>query len=158
MNAELGIGTVATMRHLTTTLAATVAATALIPALAAAPAGAATPRPPVVRETFTALPCGGAPAHRSTIQMEGCAERQILARDRTINRLNASVFASLSTISAKRVFIASNTHWLRYRNAFCTTAASRFAGGTEQPVVVAQCIARLDAGHIADLRTLRAPN
>jgi uncharacterized protein YecT (DUF1311 family) len=138
------------MRHLTT-LAAVAAATVLA---TAANAGAATLRPPVVKETFTPLPCSGAPAHRSTLQMEGCAERQVLARDRTINRLNASVFGSLSTTSAKRAFIASNTQWLRFRGSFCRTAGQRFAGGTELPVVVARCLARLDAGHIADLRTL----
>jgi uncharacterized protein YecT (DUF1311 family) len=128
-------------------------ATAVL-ALAPAAADAASPKPPVVKETFTALPCKGAPAHRSTIEMEGCAEQQVLSRDKAINALNRQVFAAVHTTSAQRVFVTSNAKWLAYRNAFCATAASEFSGGTEAPVVAAQCDAKLDAEHVTDLRTL----
>jgi uncharacterized protein YecT (DUF1311 family) len=125
-------------------------------ALAAAPAvaGAATLGPPVVKEGFTPLPCTGTPSHRTTVQLEGCAERQILASDKTINALNMRVWGTLTTTPGKVGFIASNKSWLSYRNAFCTTASSEFSGGTEAPVVTAQCEATLDAEHITDLRTL----
>jgi uncharacterized protein YecT (DUF1311 family) len=123
-------------------------------ALAPAAADASSPKPPVVKETFTPLACKGAPANRSTVEMEGCAEQQVLSRDKTINVLNRQVFAVLHTASAQRVFVTSNAKWLAYRNAFCATAASEFSGGTEAPVVTAQCEATLDTEHITDLRTL----
>jgi len=131
------------------TLAA-VGALALVPAAASA----TTLSPPVVTERFTPLPCQGSPAHRTTIELEGCAEQQVLAADKTINRLNRQVFSGLSSTSAKRVFITSSATWLEYRNAFCATAASRFAGGTEAPVVAAQCDSKLGAEHITDLKLL----
>jgi hypothetical protein len=49
--------------------------------------------PPVIQESFTALRCDGAPGHRSTVGVEGCAEQQILRSDRTIDALNESIFA-----------------------------------------------------------------
>jgi uncharacterized protein YecT (DUF1311 family) len=136
--------------HIHTLALAAAGTLALIPAAASA----ASLAPPVVTEKFTPLPCHGAPANRTTIEMEGCAERLVLARDKTINRLNRQVFSGLPSTGAQRAFIASNTAWLQYRNAFCTTASGRFAGGTEAPVVAAQCDAQLGSEHITDLKLL----
>jgi uncharacterized protein YecT (DUF1311 family) len=136
--------------HITTIAVLAGAALAAVPAVSSAAALA----PPVVKEGFTPLPCGGSPAHRSTIQQEGCAEHQILASDKTINALNVRVWGTLTKTPAKIGFIASNKSWLSYRSAFCTTAASAFLGGTQAPVVTAQCEAALDTEHITDLRTL----
>jgi uncharacterized protein YecT (DUF1311 family) len=135
--------------HITIPLLATAAF-----ALAPAAADASSLTPPVVKETFTPLACKGSPAHRSTVEMEGCAEQQVLSRDKTINALNRQVFAVLHTASGQRAFVSATAKWLGYRNAFCATAASEFSGGTEAPVVAAQCDAKLDAEHVTDLRTL----
>jgi uncharacterized protein YecT (DUF1311 family) len=127
------------------------AALAVIPATATA---AGQLKPPVVKEKFTPLPCKGTPSHRTTIEMLGCAERQILASDKTINRLNQRVFETLTTNRAKARFISSNTSWVSFRGSWCATAGARFAGGTEQPVLVATCTASLNTEHVNDLQLL----
>lgn len=39
----------------------------------------------MIHEPFTPLPCVGAPGHRTTLQLEGCAEKQILRSDTQSN-------------------------------------------------------------------------
>ena len=70
------------------TLAACAAAAILAVPAPASAAGALSP--PVIKESFTPLSCSGAPKRRSTLQQEGCAERQILKTDTAIDGLNAT--------------------------------------------------------------------
>jgi uncharacterized protein YecT (DUF1311 family) len=145
------------MGHRHTLLAASAALA--LPIVAAASAGAAvdgrTARlaPPVITESFTPLPCSGAPGSRTTQQMEGCAERQILRSDGMINVLSARVFARLTDDAARRRFIAAHRAWLAYRQADCLSRSDVFEGGTEAPVLFAQCAASRNAQRIKDLRT-----
>jgi len=140
-------------------LAATSATVAL--AAAAAPAGAATAHagklaPPVIHETFTPLSCTGSPGHRSTLQMEGCAEQQILRSDRQIDALNAKIFKALPTTSAKRDLIAGHKAWITYRRAYCLSVSDVFQGGTEAGVVAADCTATVNTQHEGNLKTFLA--
>ena len=57
--------------------------------------------PPTIHEPFTPLPCNGAPAQRTTLQMEGCAEQQILASDQQIDSLNRAIFGKLFDAAAR---------------------------------------------------------
>jgi uncharacterized protein YecT (DUF1311 family) len=129
--------------------------------VASAPATATSPRaaklsPPVIHESFTPLPCTGAPADRTTLQMEGCAEQQILASDKQIDSLNRSLFGKLFDNAARRRFIAGHNAWLAYRHAYCLSESDVFEGGTEAGVVFADCVAGVNSQHVKDLKRFLA--
>ncbi len=136
-------------------LAATAAALALAAsASAGASAGHATRlSPPVVRESFTPMPCSGSPGKRSTLQEEGCAEQQILHSDKQIDSLNQKIFNDLHTTSARRDLIASHRAWLTYRKAYCLSVSDVFQGGTAAGVVAADCVATVNGQHVSNLKT-----
>jgi uncharacterized protein YecT (DUF1311 family) len=141
------------MRRLT--LAVATSATVLLVSAAdggATSAHGAALKPPVIHETFTPLPCGGTPTNRTTVQQEGCAEQQILRTDITINSLNKAIFAKLPGDATRRRFIAAHRAWLRYRHAYCLSLSDVFQGGSQAPVLDAQCAGRLNGQHIKDLR------
>lgn len=113
---------------------------------------AAVPTPPVIHETFTQLAC---PKHaNSTVAMEGCAEKSILASDERINGLVRTIFYSLGR-SSRATFVHGEQSWLHYRQSSCTTAASLYTGGSIQPVFFGECLASLNASHLKDLGRLR---
>jgi uncharacterized protein YecT (DUF1311 family) len=129
--------------------------------VASAPATATSPlaaklSPPVIHESFTPLPCTGAPADRTTLQMEGCAEQQILASDKQIDSLNRSLFGKLFDNAARRRFIAGHNAWLAYRHAYCLSESDVFEGGTEAGVVFADCVAGVNSQHVKDLKRFLA--
>jgi uncharacterized protein YecT (DUF1311 family) len=136
--------------------AVAVAAAASIAATQAggkAPAHAARLKPLVIQETFTPLPCSGAPGHRSTLQMEGCAEKQILKTDIQVDLLAAEIFPILPDDRARRDFNAAERAWLSYRKADCFSMSDVFEGGTEAGVLDAQCVASRNAQRVKDLRS-----
>jgi uncharacterized protein YecT (DUF1311 family) len=96
---------------------------------------AGTLAPPVIRETFTILPCN----HATTVGLEGCAEGQILATDHRLNVEVALIFRVLHNTSQRRTFVTSENLWLTYRNADCQSEASVYGGGTLAPVEFADC-------------------
>jgi uncharacterized protein YecT (DUF1311 family) len=108
--------------------------------------------PPVIHEPFTPLPCTGAPGHRTTLEMEGCAEQQILSSDKRIDALNQEIFGKLFDAAARRRFIAGHNAWLAYRRAYCLSASDVFEGGTEALVVYADCSASVNSQHVKDLK------
>jgi uncharacterized protein YecT (DUF1311 family) len=142
-------------------LSATLAvlASSVAAALVAAPAAGASSAhgarlaPPVISEPLTPLPCAGAPSKRTTVEQEGCAEHQILSSDEKIDALNKTIFAKLGSDAARRQFIAGNTAWLGFRKKYCLSVSDIFAGGTEAPVLDAECVAGLNTEHIKDLDT-----
>jgi uncharacterized protein YecT (DUF1311 family) len=107
---------------------------------------------PVIRESFTPLPCSGSPGRRSTLQEEGCAEQQILRSDRQINALNRKIFTALHTDSARRDLIAGHKAWLAYRKSYCLSVSDVFAGGTAAGVVDADCAATVNGQHVSNLK------
>jgi uncharacterized protein YecT (DUF1311 family) len=117
--------------------------------------GAATLSPPVIHEPFTQLPCSGQPGSRNTLQQEGCAEQQILKTNAQIDALSKSVFSVLADNAAKRRFVKGAGAWLLYRRADCLSVSDVFEGGTQSPVLYAQCEAARNAQRIRDLRTFR---
>jgi uncharacterized protein YecT (DUF1311 family) len=138
---------------------AAVAATSVIVALATAASAVASGAratklaPPVIKESFSPLPCSGSPGHRSTLQMEGCAEQQILRSDKQVDALNKKIFGALPSNSARRDLIAGHTAWLAYRKAYCLSVSDVFGGGTAAGVLDADCTATVSAQHVANLRT-----
>jgi uncharacterized protein YecT (DUF1311 family) len=109
--------------------------------------------PPVIRESFTPLPCGGKPGSRTTVQQEGCAERQILTTDARINALERSIFTRLRDDAARRRLVAAARAWLAYRRADCLSVSDVFEGGSQAPVTFARCAATRNVQRIKDLRT-----
>lgn len=126
--------------------------------VAGSPAGGATQAhtaklsPPLIRESFTPLPCTGKPNSRTTVQQEGCAEHQILATDSRINALAKSIFSRLRDALAQRRFIAAARAWLNYRHADCLSLSDVDEGGSQAPVTDAQCTASRNGQRIKDLR------
>jgi len=111
---------------------------------------------PVVGEHFTPLACSGKPAKRSTLQMEGCAEHELLALDRRVNAQNRRIFAALTTRAGRRAFVTANASWVAFRHAACTAATDNYAGGSIAPLVYVECEQRMDRGHLSELRALAA--
>jgi uncharacterized protein YecT (DUF1311 family) len=126
--------------------------TVLIGGAIALPAQAgAAPKPPVIREPFTPLPC---PAHpKTTLALEGCFEKSILETDRAIDAQAKAIFGLLRP-AARSQFVQSEGLWLRYRRSSCATAASPYEGGSFQPVAFASCEVSRNQSHLKDLAEL----
>lgn len=109
--------------------------------------------PPPIREPFTLLPC---PMHPSTtLGTEGCLEHAIVASDGRIHARELRVYARLPTSGARVSFDAAERGWLRYRRGWCAADASRFTGGSEEPLELAACEARLNSTHLRELAALQ---
>jgi uncharacterized protein YecT (DUF1311 family) len=109
-------------------------------------------KPPVIREPFTPLPC---PAHpKTSLAMEGCFEKSILASDRAIDAQAKMIFGHLLPAARSR-FVQSEGLWLRHRRSSCLTEASRYQGGSFQPVAFASCEVSRNRSHLKDLAELR---
>jgi len=109
---------------------------------------AAAPKPPVIHEAFTPLPCPKHPV--STVDQEACQEKVILATDRTIDARAKAIFELLIP-SARGSFVAGEQAWLRYRRLSCDADSSKFAGGTLAGVEFAGCVIARNKTHAQDL-------
>jgi uncharacterized protein YecT (DUF1311 family) len=109
----------------------------------------ATLRPPVITETFTVLSCN----HSTTIGLEGCAERRLLAGDRRVNREVRLLFTLIASKAEKRTFVTAERLWLAFRTADCQSESSIFQGGTLAPVQYALCEVSADQARSATLRS-----
>jgi len=115
-------------------------------------------KPPVIHESFTPLPC---PKHASsTLALEGCAEKAILAGDRKIDAKAHAIFFKLAP-RERAGFVRGEREWLSYRRDSCAAESSKYAGGTLAAVVDAQCQATRNTTHLGDLaellQTLQSP-
>jgi uncharacterized protein YecT (DUF1311 family) len=128
--------------------AAALALGVIAPAMAGA---TSTQSAPTIHERFTLLACPSKP--RTTLQLEGCAEHKTVALDKTIDGLNAQIYGKLSK-PGRASLITTNTDWVLYRNAACTTEASIYSGGSIQPVAYANCLVNFDSSHITELRVV----
>ena len=116
-------------------------------------ARAASLAPPVIHESFTVLPCTGKPRTRTTLQLEGCAEHQILKTDKVIDALEKTIFHLLATNSARRDLIAAARAWQTYRHSDCLSTSDVYQGGTLAGVVFADCFVARNKQRIQDLKT-----
>ena len=105
--------------------------------------------PPVIRESFTVLPC---PAHSvSTLDLEGCAEKALLGSDRAINARAKKIFGLLRSSVARGAFIRGEQSWLDYRRSSCAAESSKYAGGSLEPVAFGHCEQSRNGAHLAEL-------
>jgi uncharacterized protein YecT (DUF1311 family) len=103
---------------------------------------------PLVTESFKPLlACNP----NTTLGMEGCGERRVLAADRELNA-DAKVISSLLHTGARPAFAVAQRAWIGYRIADCRSQDQVYSGGTEQPVAYVYCLAGDDAARRADLR------
>jgi uncharacterized protein YecT (DUF1311 family) len=142
-------------RNLLAILVPAAVAAAAVAAIATAQPGhaAVTPKPPVIHESFTPLPCSGSPGSRNTQQQLGCAEQQILRTDKQIDKVAKTVFGLLHDDAARRRLIAAQRSWQSYRQADCANRSDLFEGGSQAPVIAAACAADRNATRLHDLRT-----
>jgi uncharacterized protein YecT (DUF1311 family) len=131
---------------------------------AAPPAAVAgrSPSPPVIRESFTLLPCPTSKAEAATtVGMEGCLEHEVVRTDRKIDAVVKQIFSSLGSDAARARLVKAQRAWLSYRTADCSSIADKYEGGTLVGVVASQCTADRSARHLVDvrsfLRLLRQP-
>jgi uncharacterized protein YecT (DUF1311 family) len=111
------------------------------------------PKPPVIHEVFTQLPC---PAHPvSTLDTEGCYEKAIGSTDRKIDAQAEAIFGLLQSRHARQTFIRGERSWVQYRQASCSAQASKYAGGTFAGVVAAACTLDRSKAHLRDLVAMR---
>lgn len=103
---------------------------------------------PVMREAFTTLSCSSS----TTLGLEGCAERHVVAFDRTINTLRRQLWTRLRTRGARVDFIAAEHAWFSYRGASCTSQSDLYQGGSLSVVTYADCLAAFDRQHVGELR------
>ena len=104
--------------------------------------------PPVIHEPFSALPC---PLHPdTTIDVIGCQEHRVLRTDRAINGQVGAIFRGLRMESQRSTFVAAERSWLQYRRQSCSVEASKYAGGSAQPVALLHLHAA--AEHVAPRR------
>jgi uncharacterized protein YecT (DUF1311 family) len=108
--------------------------------------------PPVIRETFTLLPCPKHPV--STLDLEGCSEQAIVRTDRKIDAQAKAIFTLLRP-DARPTFVRGERAWLQYRQASCLAESSKYAGGTLSGVVAASCTLARSKSHLSDLVDLR---
>lgn len=124
--------------------------------LACAGAQAGKLSPPVIHETFTALPCSGKADTRDTLQEEGCAELRILRSDASVNALAKLIFSLLKSDAARARLNAAQHAWLVYRHADCLSRSDLFQGGTLAAVIDAECVATRNLQRVKDLRVLQS--
>lgn len=108
--------------------------------------------PPVIRETFTPLPCPSDPAARQTTSGSlACLQHRILRTDARINRRVKAIFGKLHDEAAKRRFALAERSWLTYRRTSCTSVADVLRGGSAQPVLFARCVVDRNVEHLKSL-------
>ena len=116
--------------------------------VAAAAAGAAV-GPPVITEPWTPLPCPARPS--STVEIEGCLQRDVRRSDRSIDSKAATVFGLIKREKDRDAFVSGERSWLQYRRRSCSAAASVYRGGSAEPIVYLRCEKTRNARHLADL-------
>ncbi len=108
--------------------------------------------PPVIAEPFTVLPC---PKHpQATLELEGCAEQQIVRTDKKIDDIARAVFSLFHDDRARADLIAAQRAWLAYRLADCVSVSDKYENGTFAGVVAAYCTADRSNQRLQDLHAL----
>jgi uncharacterized protein YecT (DUF1311 family) len=89
-------------------------------------------------------------AQRSPQLME-CAERKFKEATAELKRARATLYEDLEPRSRVKLRAAERL-WLGYRKSNCDTEASIYEGGTIQPLIQLQCMARVTLERAAELR------
>lgn len=102
---------------------------------------------PVIHEKFTPMPCHPA----TTIGQEGCAEHSLLRSDAKVNAIVKKLFGEIDAPS-RHDLVKAQTAWLAYRKAACTSESDAYRGGSQQPVLFAECEADITKARFTELQ------
>ena len=94
-------------------------------------------------------PC--APDAQRSPQLMACAERKFKEATAGLKRARAELYEDLEPRSRVKLRAAERS-WLRYRKSNCDTEASIYEGGTIQPLIQLQCMARVTLERAGELR------
>ena len=111
----------------------------------------AEPTLPAIRESTGTVPCPPKPT--STLELRACAAREVAKTNDAVEARARAVFRLLGP-RGRRALARGERAWLAYRKHACTAEASRYEGGSAQPLVFADCVARQNRRHLSELSTL----
>jgi uncharacterized protein YecT (DUF1311 family) len=95
-------------------------------------------------------PCADMNALRSPEQM-ACAAKELRAAEAELKQVRARLTTSMEAPPRLRMKQAERA-WLRYRKSNCDAEASVYEGGTIQPLIHTQCMARVTRERTEELR------
>jgi uncharacterized protein YecT (DUF1311 family) len=112
----------------------------------------APPRLPVRASpnSVASFPCPRKPV--STLELEACDGRRLLALGRSFNR-QANVLWSMLDPAGRRAFARAHRAWLSYRDQRCTVDARAYAGGTAAGPTAGRCRNALTAAWLRDVES-----
>jgi hypothetical protein len=98
--------------------------------------------------------------------MEGCEEHKIVKLDKIIDQGEQVLFGIVKaegglygpdlgpnlTTEAETDLINAESAWFTYRVAECSSESDTFLGGSEAPLISAQCQVKFDRSRIVQLR------
>jgi uncharacterized protein YecT (DUF1311 family) len=96
----------------------------------------------------------------TTLDLEVCSERRLLALDARLNSRVRIVWSRLLDATGRRTFASGEKAWSTYVNDECTSRSlawldpaspHQYAGGSEAPVVYGACEEELAAAHLHEL-------
>ena len=94
-------------------------------------------------------PCD--PDAQRSPQLMACAERKFKEASAELKRARAELYEDLEPRSRVKLRAAERL-WLSYRKSNCDTEASIYEGGTIQPLIQLQCMARVTLERAGELR------
>jgi uncharacterized protein YecT (DUF1311 family) len=95
-------------------------------------------------------PCD--PDAQRSPQLMDCAGRKFREATAELKRARAALYEDLEPRSRVKLRAAERL-WLGYRKSNCDAEASIYEGGTIQPLIRLQCMARVTLERAAELRT-----
>jgi uncharacterized protein YecT (DUF1311 family) len=138
--------------HLLAALAIGLSAVGAAVALPGGVGAAAKPMAPVIHEAFTVLPCPDPKNPDTTLEMQGCAQREIVASDAKIDAVAKTIFGRLRGDAQRRRFVKAQRAWFTFRNADCASVSDKYAGGSLAGVTLLQCDAERNVQHLKEIR------
>lgn len=115
------------------------------------------PRPGLLRivERFTLSPCPHGKAAETTIGIEACSNQRLHRTNVKIAAQERAIY-SLLLAKARPDFAAGERGWFAYMDGLCTARASKYEGGTAQPIEFGACEEGISTAHLKALAaTLR---
>ena len=107
------------------------------------------PHGPGLRGQTEEDPC--APEAQRSPQLMACAGRKFGEAAAELKRVRDGLYPDLEPRSRAK-FRAAERLWLGYRKSNCDAEASIYEGGTIQPLIELQCMARLTRERAAELK------
>ncbi len=86
--------------------------------------------------------------------MNACAEAQFKAADDELNAVWAPAKAAMDRMGGGAMLLDAQRKWIAFRDAACQAEIQPYAGGSIQPLVWYNCLARLTRQRSFDLRQL----